>query len=212
MANVTVDLRNLQAIEEFTRKQALPAEVKRQWVFRYRTFIQARFVLFSRGGGDWPPLKRSTLLARARRTVGRAREQNDVARDTETDAQRAKRLRAAKARYGREKKRIDSGQAQAAILRDTGVLFAALNPRFLDAPGFISEEIPFGVRVGYGGPSRHDTEGGAATIADIAGFHQTGAGRLPVRKIIVPPDQATIEAMKQDLLRAMFRRSSAALK
>jgi len=30
----------------------------RQWAARYRTFLRDRFVKFSRGGGNWKPLKR----------------------------------------------------------------------------------------------------------------------------------------------------------
>lgn len=32
-------------------------KVYRQWSVRYRSFVQRRFNIFSRGGGDWPALK-----------------------------------------------------------------------------------------------------------------------------------------------------------
>lgn len=38
--------------------QELPRSVYNQWAARYRSFLQSRFVRYSRGGGDWPPLKR----------------------------------------------------------------------------------------------------------------------------------------------------------
>lgn len=74
----------------------------------------------------------------------------------------------------------------AMILRDTGLLFKALSPGVIDAPGALTEDIPYGIRVGFGGPSRHGN--GQATIADIAAFHNAGSG-VPQRQIIVgPPD------------------------
>lgn len=36
----------------------LPNTVYHQWAERYRAFLQHRFVQYSRGGGDWAPLKR----------------------------------------------------------------------------------------------------------------------------------------------------------
>lgn len=140
----------------------------RQWGARYREFAQTRFVRFSRGGGDWPQLKRSTLKAR-RRGKGRARGRGLIA----------------------------------AILRDTSTLFAALNTRFTRKPGQIQEDIPFGVRVGFGGSARHPT--GRTTVADIAEFHQTGGGSLPKREIIVDPDQRTVNAMAEDMTRALHK-------
>jgi len=89
---------------------------------------------------------------------------------------------------------------RAAVLRDTGTLFGALTP---GAPGNEFRRIPRAIRVGYGGPHRHPK--GRATIADIASFHQTGAGHLPKREIIVPPDQRTIRGMIRDGKRALRR-------
>ena len=140
----------------------------KQWAVRYRSFIQERFVLFSRGGGDWAPLKPATIK---RRRKGRG-----------------------------------SGLI-AAILRDTNTMFAALNPEFTGKPGAIQEKIPFGVRVGFGGPGRYSKRGkvGKATIADIASFHQRGAGHLPKREIIVEPSQKVVDLMAEDMRRALKR-------
>jgi len=92
------------------------------------------------------------------------------------------------------RRRKGRGQGQAALLRDTNTMFASLNPVFSGKPGAIEERIPFGVRVGFGGPARHPT--GSATVSDIAGFHNEGVpGRLPKRQIIVPPDSATVARM-----------------
>lgn len=195
-------LQNLLTQVAAVRGEALETMLK-QWAVRYRAFTQARFDRFSKGGGNWPALKRSTLLAKARRTMARAREQNRVASGSETDSQREKRLKRAGATYRREKKRIDAGTAKATILRDTGILFAALQPVFVNAPGQLQERIDHGIRVGFGGPGRHP-EGGP-TIADIAAFHDAGGGNLPQREIIVDPDQATIDGMRSDAERALAK-------
>jgi hypothetical protein len=93
--------------------------------------------------------------------------------------------------------------AGVSILRNLGLLFAALSPEFIRKPGQLQEDIPFGVRVGYGGPGKYP--GSKASIADIASFHQEGRGRLPVRKIIVPPDDQTMQKMADDMRRAIDR-------
>lgn len=91
----------------------------------------------------------------------------------------------------------------ASILRDTGILFAALDPTFTSRPGQLEKGIPFGVTVGYGGPGRHPK--GRATIADIASFHQEGGPHLPKRELIVVPDGKTLDAMANDMVVA-FRK------
>ena len=105
-----------------------------------------------------------------------------------------------------KRKRKRGALANVAILRDTGTLFAALQPVFQNSPGAIEEDIQFGIRVGYGGPHRHPS-GGRASIADIASFHQTGAGYLPTRTIIVKPDAATTAAMANDMRKALSEAS-----
>jgi len=93
-------------------------------------------------------------------------------------------------------KRRRGATSAAAILRNTGLLLGALSPK-VKAPGSIAKHQGFSVMVGYGGAEAH-ADGGGATIADIARFHQTGAGHLPVRKVVVPPDRAFIRMMAQD--------------
>ena len=82
----------------------------------------------------------------------------------------------------------------AKILRDTGTLLAALT---IGAPGNVFKLEKDGCLFGFGGPARHP--GGKARIADIARFHDSGAGTLPQRQIIVPPDAATIAGMESDV-------------
>jgi len=87
------------------------------------------------------------------------------------------------------------------ILRDYGILYAVLDPVFASAPGALEQVINGGIRVGFGGPAKHP--GGKKTIAQIAGFHQRGGGRLPKRTIIVPPDDATLKGMQRDMQLAL---------
>lgn len=84
------------------------------------------------------------------------------------------------------------------ILIDTKTLLGALTP---GRPGNLFKFITGGVRVGFGGPSRHP--GGKATIRDIAVFHQKGKGHLPKRQILHEPDSNLVRAMMLDLKRAV---------
>lgn len=88
-----------------------------------------------------------------------------------------------------------------AILKDTGTLFNALT---VNMPGNLFQRIAQGIRVGFGGPARAPGSR-RATIAEIAGYHQLGSGRLPKREILVKPDQQTIQQMTGDLKKAMDR-------
>lgn len=126
-----------------------------RWGVRNREFLQKRFARLSRGGGEWPPLKRK-----------RKRGKLSLAR----------------------------------VLRDTGLLLAVLSPVFAGIPGAIEKKIRKGIRIGYGGPARH--RDGTVAIAQIAHWHQVGAGNLPVRKIIIPPSQRVRRLMAKDLEQA----------
>lgn len=179
----------------------------RQWAHIYRAFLQTRFNTFSRGGGDWKPLAKSTILGRRAKGGGTRRQK--IARARKTQARAAARLEKLEAKGQGQTEKAGRARIQVAkaaktmqeqptmagisILRDKGLLFNALAPAFSGAPGQLQEDIPFGVRVGFGGPGRHPD--GAATIADIASFHQEGGPHLPQRKIIVPPDEPTRERM-----------------
>jgi len=103
-------------------------------------------------------------------------------------------------------KRKRGSISSAAILRDTGTMFAAFQPAFVNKPGQLEKRIKFGVRVGYGGPGRH--KGGSVTIADIASFHQEGKGFLPKRETIVPPDSQLIQKMLGDMGRGLRKLES----
>ncbi len=161
----------------------------------YRSFAQRRFSAAARGDGTWKPLAKSTLKRRFYAPVARARR---FERDGfETDpARQAKRLRAARAKARKTEKAFAAGKYKVAILIDTGTLRSALDPEFHGLPGQLQQEIPFGIRVGYGGPHAHP-EGKGVTVADVAMFHDQGGpnGRPPKRSIIVPPDDRTVQRM-----------------
>lgn len=120
-------------------------KVYRKWAVRYRGYIQERFDRFSKGGGDWAPLK---------------------SRD-------------------------------GSILRDTNTLFAALNPVFTGNAGALERIVAGGILVGFGGSATHAN--GDATVAQIAAWHNEGAGFNPQRTIIVDADRALIRDFTKDM-------------
>ena len=71
------------------------------------------------------------------------------------------------------------------ILYDTGLLFRGLNQTYSPEFGATERFIPNGILVGYGGLALHSDSG--VTIAQLASWHHTGAGRLPVRRLLVSP-------------------------
>jgi hypothetical protein len=188
-----------------------------QTLSRVETYIRRRFNLFSRGGGNWPPLALSTIRARRGaptkqqselRSRGKDRRGRDIALTVARDTRRGGGI-------------VDAGR-QAQILADTGVLRNALT---LNQTGNVSARIKGGVRYAIGGGAMH---GGKAprpstrkrsvpagaitttTIGQLAQWHDEGAGRLPQRKILVPPDTATTARITNDLnrnLRKMIARA-----
>ena len=182
---VDVDLRGLKQFESEVREGLRDGvgpirDAFTQWQARYVAFLRERFVKNSRSNWPWPPLAQSTIHRRRHGKGGRFK--------------RGKRA---------YEKALASGGGQVAILRDTGTLLAALDVRWDGAPGKLNEIIPYGVRVGFGGPARHPE--GDATIADIARFHQEGRGRLPQREIIVDPPGDLLRQMADDIHRAIER-------
>ncbi len=141
----------------------------KQWGEVYRSFTQERFSTFSRGGGDWPKLKPATI-ARRRKGTGKT--------------VRAK---------GRKPKTVAAGTVS--ILWDTGTLIGGLDPTLNVRKGGIEKDIPGGITVGFGGPAQHPKA--KIGIAQLAGWHHSGAGYLPKREIIVKPPARVIERMRQ---------------
>ncbi len=229
-----------------------------QWAAIYRGFAKERFVKLSRGGGggDWKPLKPSTIARRRKgqaktiitktesktnRTPGQkspgprtSKRKKAISKGVRSIIQGARGLGKGAAKLGRGRRSRRSGlrasrkglakiargtlmivlsarsarrkgskktgskkgtnrktiaQGAVSILWDTGTLIGALDPQASIAPGSLTEFIPFGVRVGYGGTAKHPSTKG--TIAFIAAVHQHGSGNIPARPIIVPPDEKT---------------------
>lgn len=175
--NVKIDLSRLDrykstvAVDMRGPGQGPVRSAMRQWAQRYLGFAQERFDELSRGGGGAWP-PLSAATIKARRAPARGNSQ-------------------AKRAVGRV----------ASILRNTGRLFAALTPGFGSKPGQLNEDIPFGVKVGYGGPASHGDD--KLSIADIASIHQHGLGAVPVREIIVNPTAQLQDQMADDMDRAL---------
>lgn len=100
-----------------------------------------------------------------------------------------------------KRKRRLGARSAAAVLRNTGLLLGALSVSVKSAPGAVESKSGFRVTVGYGGATAHS--GGSATIADIARFHNYGAGVLPVRKIITLPPPDVLTLMQQDAIKLL---------
>ena len=126
--------------------------ILKRWEQRYAGFLHARFVRFSKGGGDWRVVKR-------------------------------------------RRRRGQRGRISRRILYVTGTLLGALKKKS-PGPGALRKFTRWTVTVGYGGRARHP--GGKVTVADLASFHQVGAGTLPIRKVIVRPNSEVIKGFERD--------------
>lgn len=94
------------------------------------------------------------------------------------------------------------GKMRYAILVDKiGTIPKAMAPY---ASGNLFKYIPYGVRVGFGGPAKHPEQ--VVTIADIAKAHNVGKGEhLPRRQILHVPNRTLIVSMRNDLRRGIER-------
>ena len=180
----------------------------------YAAFARRRFDIFSRGGGDWPPLAPSTIYRRARATVERAKKEADanLKRGFTEDKKgnwKAYGDREHKNALARAENRVKQffrrayGYAPAhgqganqrathtpatgstSILRDTGTLFNAFT---VGSPANVMRKRGAIFEYGIGGPEMHPD--GKTTIGRIAAYHQAGGtmpNRPPQRKILVTP-------------------------
>jgi hypothetical protein len=103
----------------------------------------------------------------------------------------------------RKAARGHKGPRHHTILRDTDTLFNALDPQ-IEQAGSLRQLLRKGIRVGYGGSSRHP-KATRLTIARLAEIHHRGLGRVPARPIIVKPDKRTLDGMVRDLHRGLKR-------
>ena len=91
------------------------------------------------------------------------------------------------------------------ILRATDEMFQAFAPAMSGKPSRVAEDIPLGVRVGFGGDMSYPHSTAHVQMSKLAMWHQTGAGNLPARKIIVPPDTETKKQMRDVMQEAMVK-------
>jgi hypothetical protein len=142
---------------------------------RYLTFIRRRFMENSRGGGEWPDLSPATKMARLRKTqkgkriAKKVRKMQEFIQGYFPDSDLA--LRSSMEALGLH---FD-------ILRDTGTLFNSLS---MGGAGNVFQEDADGITVG--------------TQIGYASYHQEGRG-VPQRKILVPPDTETTDAIDRKL-------------
>jgi hypothetical protein len=99
-------------------------------------------------------------------------------------------------RRRRPKGKGSAAGSNVAVLRDTGILLAALSPQL--SPGGIEDRDSgtFTLRVGYGGDAPHPRADMA--ISSLAKIHHDGGKHLPRRPVVVPPDQATVRKLTED--------------
>jgi len=186
----------------------------------YSGYVQRRFDIYSRGGGDWKPLAPSTIYRRAHATVARAKAEGEAnlrrGRDAkgkpyggaEHDAA-MKRARGRAHRFltrvlgvpSKSARGIRIGPAKipaglntagtVSILRDTGTLFNALS---INSPANIQRKRGPVFEFGIGGSMTHPD--GKTTVGRIASYHQNGGvipNRPPQRQILVsPPSSDTV--------------------
>ena len=153
---VVLDLGRLHKLRDFIRRRSNAArKVILEWSKLYSGFIQERFVRFSRGGGNWPPIKPGTA-----------------------------------ARKGHDD-----------ILVDTLLMYEQLDPTIQGFHNVQQGSGPFQATVTFGG-NAHYPDG--TSVQTVMGYHQTGAGNLPVRRILVPPDNATKKEMGDVAKKAML--------
>ena len=149
----------------------------------YLSYIRRRFLSAARGDGTWPDLADSTKLKRRRGRTGR------VAKTSRKKDRSGKPVRKGK----RKRQKVVRAAVVAGtfeILRDTGLLFNSLTQ---GSSGNVFRDLPDGVAVG--------------TNIKYAEHHQSPKvpGRPPKREILVQPDDATKQRIKQALRAAVTK-------
>ena len=167
-------------------------EVKKRilmlWGKAMRAYLDQRFVQNSRGKGDWAPLKETTVH---------------------------RRRKPAKVSQNQEQVELQKHFQQAAILVDTGMLRASLNPNVENASGSY-QKITLGepsiLEVGIGGSAPHSkkskkrkSSSNPITVAELAVIHHFGTRTIPARPIVVPPDEATQQRLEEIATQEILR-------
>jgi len=192
-------------------------DMKTQWVHIYQNAALRHFDRASRGGSDWAPLTLATILSRkAAKGPGTRGQQRAAARSQLRGVRDMKAARASGATLSiRNRQQVKnnikaalhnersaakrttlknkiaalSGHAGVVILKDTGALRNAL---VIGQAGSVITRGRASITFGFA-PVPH--VGGSATLAEIAGWHNTGAGHNPKRTILIAPDASTVRQM-----------------
>jgi hypothetical protein len=92
------------------------------------------------------------------------------------------------------------------ILRDTGAMFAVFQPEIVNVRGVFNPRDRLKLQVAFGGSGVKN----GVSLDKLLLWHHTGAGRLPVRTLIVGLDQATARAVSrifENAMRKVLKRS-----
>ena len=88
------------------------------------------------------------------------------------------------------------------LLQETKTLLNVVDPRLPNPPGSLRKTHGFTLEIGYGTEALHPKKD---RIAAIAGYHQHGTKYLPIREIIVLPDEETQKKL-QDAATFIYNR------
>ena len=141
-------------IRTYQGKTRASDQAMKDLAFIYLADTRKRYVKFSRGGGDWKALKPATIRNR---------------------------------RKGKKTKKTPRGSSgtgnkNAQILRDTGLLLNSLTP---GTTGSLVRRIgATKIRVGYSTARHPNTK---MTFQELADIHHRGLGNVPARPIFVEP-------------------------
>jgi len=171
---------------------------RKQAAARISAFETRRFNQYSRGGGDWPALAISTIRARRKAAYGRGGKGGGSGGGIGSRSSLGRvTTPAAKAKYGPLGYLKAAGGRTVSILVDTGILKNAVS---VGGAGNSVKRLPNGLSYGFN-YTPHMGGGGKShpTIGQLAAWHQTGAGNLPVRVVLGPPDAQTVRGITGDL-------------
>lgn len=192
-------------------------DMKTQWGSIYQGAMLRNFDTASRGGGDWAPLTLDTILNRkAGKGGGTRREQRASARGQLRGVRDTKAARASGAtlsirnrqqlknnlkanlhneRSASKRTKIKNkiaaltGSAGTTILKDSGQLRMSLS---IGGNGFQVTRGRASITMGFASIPH---KGSGATLAQIASWHNDGAGHNPKRTILIAPDASVVRRM-----------------
>lgn len=203
-------LQGLQRLQQLLPKEgANPAssiviDGFRKCVKIYLDFLLNRFRVYSGGGGDWAPLSQATILNRLRKML-KGREAAIEEEEGLDKLSRKRRLAAVKGVRTKMKNRMAKGDRLSGIfpiLRDTNTLYNTLVSAANDGGESAMQWIDGGARVAPTGLGAYKS---GIEVGQVAFFHQTGTERMPARKIVVPPDSTTEQAILREVVLCIMK-------